>query len=340
MPTVLISPEAFLNQPEASYARRLRDAGFDIRYPKNSTFTRGLGLEDETISELTDAAAVIAGGEHYFTRRVIEASRSLRVIARSGVGFDRVDIAAATERGVAVTITPTSNHEAVAEHMLAMLLGVTKNVALNDRTLRAGRWAQTLSAPVRGRTIGLVGLGRIGKSAAVRCAALDLRVIAHENFPDQEFVAKHGIALVEMDELLAQSDFVSLHCPLNGATQRMCDAAFFAQMKPGSVLINTARGGLVVETDLLAALQSGHLSGAGLDVFQHEPMLPTNPLSQLDCVVLSPHLAGTDTRSSEDMGLECANCIVMLSRDEWPEGAVVNADLRPRWKWSNGGETL
>ena len=224
-------------------------------------------------------------------------------------------------------------HEAVAELMLALLLGVTKSVALNDRTLRSGVWSQKLTAPIRGRTVGLIGLGRIGKSTAVRCAALGMRVIAHEQFPDRDFVTKNNIPLVELDDLLAQSDFVSLHCPLNDATRGLCNAAFFAKMKPGSVLINTARGGLVVEDDLISALKSGHLSGAGLDVFQQEPLPPTSPLLQLDNVVLCPHLGGTDTRSSEDMGIECAHNIVKLSRNEWPEGAVVNADLRPSWKW-------
>ena len=159
MPTVLISPEAFLYQPEASYARMLSEAGFEIRYPQNPIFTRGTGSEDETIEVLRDCVAVIAGGEH-LTRRVIEASPSLRVIARCGVGFDRVDVPAATERTIALTITPTANHEGVGEHALALLLAVAKNIALNDRNLRAGRWSQQLTAPVRGRTAGIIGLGR------------------------------------------------------------------------------------------------------------------------------------------------------------------------------------
>lgn len=332
MPTVLIAPEAFLHKPDAPYARTLTEAGFDIRYPKNPTFTRGLGPEEETIAELQDCVAIIAGGE-YFTPRVLDACPKLRVIARAGVGFDRVNVPAATERKIAVTITPTSNHEAVAELMLALLLGVTKSIALNDRTMRTGAWVQKLTAPIRGQTVGLIGLGRIGKSTAIRCAALGMRVIAHEQFPDREFVAKHGISLVDLDDLLAQSDFVSLHCPLNDATRGMCNAAFFAKMKPGSVFINTARGGLVVEADLIPALKSGHLFGAGLDVFEKEPIAPDNPLLKLDNVVLIPHLGGTDTRSSEDMGIECAHNIVKLSRNEWPDGAVVNAELKPSWKW-------
>lgn len=333
MPTVLITPEAFIGQPEASYTKNLKAAGFDVRYPRNPQFTRGLGTDDEAIEALQGCVATIAGGGEHLNRRVIEATPTLRVIARCGVGYDRVDVAAATERGIAVTVTPTANHEAVAEQALALLLGVTKNVAFNDRNLRAGRWQQMLTAPIRGRTMGIVGLGRIGRSMAVRCCALGMRVIAHEKFPDHTFVAKHGIALVPLDELLAQADFVSLHCPLNDETRGLCNTSFFARMKPGSVLVNSSRGGLVVEKDLLAALQSGHLAGAGLDVFEKEPISPDNPLLREERVVLSPHIAGTDTRSMEDMGLEAASCIIKLSRHEWPEGAVVNASLRDSWKW-------
>lgn len=333
MPKVFITPEAFIGQAAAPYTTQLKAAGFEIHYPRNLQFTRGLGTEEETIEELRGCAATIAGGGEHLTRRVIEASPALRVIARSGVGYDRVDVAAATERKVAVTVTPTANHEAVAEQALALLFGVAKNVALNDRNLRAGRWQQILTAPVRGRTIGLIGLGRIGRSMAVRCVALGMRVIVHEKFPDHTFVAKHRLELVPLDELLAQADFVSLHCPLNDETRSLCNSSFFARMKPGSVLINSSRGGLVVEKDLLTALQSGHLAGAGLDVFEEEPLRSSSPLLKEEHVVLSPHLAGTDTRSMEDMGIEAADCIIKLSRNEWPDGAVVNKELRDGWKW-------
>jgi phosphoglycerate dehydrogenase-like enzyme len=332
MPVALITPEEMIHNPGPE-AQIFREAGFEVRYPANITFTRGLGTEDETIQTLRGASALIAGGE-WLTEKVFAAVPELRVVARAGVGYDRVDVAAATRHGVAVTITPTANHAAVAEHTLALLFGVARSVALNDRTLRSGHWIRRPLHPVRGTTMGLVGLGRIGRSTAVRCVALGMKVVAYEVKPDAAFVKQHGIELVSFDSLLGQSDFVSLHCPLTDETRGLMNAAAFAKMKPGSVFINTARGGLVVETDLIAALQSGNLRGAGLDVFEKEPPDPKNPLFQLDQVVVAPHVGGGDTQSIADMGAEAARCAVALSRGQWPEGAVVNDSLKSGWRWS------
>jgi phosphoglycerate dehydrogenase-like enzyme len=332
MPVALITPEEMISNPGPE-AQILREAGFDVRYPANTTFTRGLGTEDETIRTLRGASALLAGGE-WLTEKVFAAVRELRVVARAGVGYDRVDVAAATRHAVAVTITPTANHAAVAEHTLALLFGVTRQIAISDRTMRAGQWIRRPLSPVRGRTIGLVGLGRIGRSTAVRCAALGMKVIAYEVKPDAAFVKQHGIEMVTFEALLKQSDFVSLHCPLTDETRGLMNAAAFTKMKPGSLFINTARGGLVVEADLIAALQSGHLGGAGLDVFEKEPPDPKNPLFQMNQVVVTPHVGGGDTQSIADMGDEAARCIVALSRGEWPDGAVVNDSLKSGWRWS------
>jgi D-3-phosphoglycerate dehydrogenase len=332
MPAALITPEEMIHHPGPE-VEILRGAGFEIRYPANTTFTRGLGTEDETIQTLRGASALIAGGE-WLTEKVFAAVPELRVVARAGVGYDRVDIPSATRHGVAVTITPTANHAAVAEHTLALLFAVTRQVAFGDRTLRAGKWIRRALAPVRDRTIGLVGLGRIGRSTAVRCIGVGMKVIACEVKPDVDFVKQHGIELVSFDELLKRSDFVSLHCPLLEETRGLMNAAAFAKMKPGSLFINTARGGLVVEAHLIAALESGHLGGAGLDVFEKEPPDPNNPLLKVDQVVVTPHVGGGDTQSNADMGAEAARCIVSLSRGEWPQGAVVNDSLKSGFRWT------
>jgi len=331
MSHVMISPEAMREQP-APYVDILREAGFTVRYPRDPLFTRGLGGEAQTIEELRGCAAVIAGGE-LFTDAALAALPELRVVARAGVGFDRVDIPACTRRGVVVTITPTANHEAVAEHALALIFAVAKKVVSGDKATRAGRWPRDLLSPVRGQTLGILGLGRIGRSTAVRAKLLGMNVIATETQPVGAFARANAVELVDFETLLARSDYLSIHCPLNEQTRGMFRQEVFARMKPGSVLINTSRGGLVVERDLVAALQTGPLRAAGLDVFEQEPPDPRNPLFALDNVVLTPHIAGTDTRSMEDMGIESARSIVTLSRGGWPEGAVVNEDLRGRWKW-------
>ena len=195
MPVVLITPEKLLHRQE-KFVDMFNDAGFEIRYPDDSTFTRGLVGAEETIRQLSGCHALLAGGE-FMTADVLAALPELRVIARSGVGYDRIDIPAATARGVAVTITPTSNHEAVAELALSLVFAVAKHIPVNNRNVRSGAWATELTEPIRGKTFGIVGLGRIGRSTAVRAKALGMTVIAHESFPDEDFTREHNVEIVD-----------------------------------------------------------------------------------------------------------------------------------------------
>ncbi|MBC8354979.1 MAG: phosphoglycerate dehydrogenase [Planctomycetes bacterium] len=331
MPVVLITPEVMLHK-ETRYVEMLNAAGFDVAYPKNPVFTRGLCSLEETIDELSVCDAVIAGGE-VFSKSALAALPKLRVIARSGVGYDKVDVAAATAHKVVLTITPTANHESVAEHALMLLLATAKRLTFNDCKARAGEWPMQQSYPIRGTTIGILGLGRIGRSFAIRAGSLGAQLIATETNPNDDFVREHKIELVDFDELLARSDYLSIHCPLNDETRGRFDQAAFAKMKPDSILINTARGGLVVESELIVALESGHLRGAGLDCFEQEPPSPDNPLFQMEQVVCTPHIAGSDTKSQDDMGIEAADCIIKLHSGEWPADAVINRELQDGWKW-------
>jgi phosphoglycerate dehydrogenase-like enzyme len=332
MPVVQINPESMLHKEDAPYARLLREAGFEVRYPKNPVFARGVLSEEETIAELRGAHAVIATGERY-SDEVMAATPELRVIARAGVGYDRVDIPAATKRGIAVTITPTANHEAVAELALALMFAAAKRILPNDRATRRGEWPRRPLHPLRTRTVGIFGLGRIGRSLAVRCLALGMNVIATEQFPDRDFVASRGIELVDFETLLARSDYLTVHCPLTDETRGMFNRDVFARMKQDAVFINTARGPLQNEADLYEALTSGHLRAAALDVFEQEPPSPDNPLFQLDNVICAPHIAGGDDLSIEAMGVEAAQCIVDLYQGRWPDAAVVNGELKGKWRW-------
>jgi len=332
MPTVQINPETMLNKPDAPYARMLHERDFEVVYPKNPQFARGGCSQEETIEELRGIHAVIATGEQY-TEAVLAACPDLRVVARAGVGYDRVDVPAATRHNVAVTITPTANHEAVAELALALIFAAAKRIIPNDRATRRGEWPRTPLHPLRTRTLGIFGLGRIGRSLAVRGRALGMTVIATEQFPDQQFVGQHGIELVDFDVLLARSDFLSVHCPLTDETRGLFDAATFARMKSDATFINTARGPLVKEADLCAALTCGRLRAAGLDVFGQEPPSADNPLFQLDNVVTAPHIAGADDLSLERMGVEADECSIDLHAGNWPGGAGVDDELKGAWKW-------
>jgi phosphoglycerate dehydrogenase-like enzyme len=281
---------------------------------------------------LLDADAVIAGGEAYGSA-ILQALPKLRVIARAGVGYDRVDVPTATSRRVAVTITPNANYECVAEHTLAMMFGVAKNLVASDQSVREGRWERQLTEPLRGKTFGILGLGRIGRAVAVRVKAIGMMVLACEQFPKEAFVKSQEISLVSFDELLARSDYLSLHCPHSPETHGIINRSTLARMKPGSVLINTARGKLVVEADLVEALQRGPICAAAIDVFEQEPPRADNPLFKLPNVLLAPHLGGMDKLSLLNMGIESAENIVNLYLGRWPEGSVVNAELKATWSW-------
>ncbi len=326
MPKVLIAPVT-LAHSHGPHLRILRDAGLSVVFPAQ---TRQL-TEEDLLRELPGVSAVMAGSESY-TRKVLDAAPELRVIARSGVGYDAVDVTAATERGIAVTITPGANNDAVAEHAFAMLLALAKRVLPQDRAVRTGKWKREPTLPLRGRTLGVVGLGRIGKTVALRGAAFKMRLLAYETFPDPEFVARHGIELVSMDRLFAESDYVTLHVPLTPDTRQLVNRRTLGLMKPTAFLVNTARGGLACEADLCDALRAGRLAGAALDVFEVEPCLK-NALFELDNVVLTPHVAGVDEQSRIDMAVQAAEAIASLSRGQWPAEQIVNPEARPRFKW-------
>jgi phosphoglycerate dehydrogenase-like enzyme len=326
MPTVFIAAATLANR-HAPQVAILREAGFDLVYP---SVQRQL-LEEELLQSLKGVSATIAGMEPY-TRRVLDAHPQLRVIARAGVGYDAVDMAAANDHAVAVCITPGTNQDAVAEHTFTLILACAKSLVPQHQGTRAGTWPRSVTLPLRGRALGIAGLGRIGKAVAERGAAFKMRLLAFEPYPDHDFVQKYHVELVPWDRLLAESDYLSLHIPLTPESRHVINKDSLAKMKPTAFLINTARGGLVSEKDLLAALQAGKLAGAGLDVFEKEPP-PPSLLYEMDNVVLTPHAAGVDLQSRDDMAISAARAIVVLHRGEWPAEQVVNPVIRARFRW-------
>jgi phosphoglycerate dehydrogenase-like enzyme len=285
-------------------------------------------LDDhEMATLLPQVEAAIAGGESYGAK-LLAMCPKLRVIARTGVGYDCVDVDAATRHRIAVAITPGVNHDAVAELAFALLLSVAKRVALNHRIVRSGGWDRTLVMPVRNKTLGLVGLGRIGRAMVPRAQAFLMDVIAYDALcPETEADRTMNIERVGFDELLERSDVVSIHCPLTPETRGWFDRDVFTRMRPGAILLNTARGAIVVEEDLRLALLSGHLAGAGLDVLDPEPPRGDNPLLQLDQVVISPHVAGIDTKSMADMADMAATIVAEVLAGRTPPVGIVNTSV-------------
>ena len=327
MPRVLIGPYLLRNQP-GPFRQILTDAGFELIDPVGDFSLTASQLRPH----LPDLDAMLAGGER-MTPDLFAIAPRLRAIARTGVGYDLIDLAAASAHKVAVTITPGTNQDSVAEQTMALVLALLRRVIHNDRVIHSGGWDRMLVAPVRGQTLGLIGMGRIGRAVALRALAFKMRVVAFDTYLNAEFDVRHGIERLSLDELLATSDLVSLHLPLTEATRGMVNKEFLAKMRPGAYFINTSRGGLVVETDLRDALTSGQIAGAGLDVLNREPPEAGNPLLGLPNVVLSPHIAGTDTLSMRDMAELAAKTIVDLHQNRWPDDCVVNSDLRDGWRW-------
>ncbi len=326
MPKVLIAP-APLARLEGKFLQVLRDGGFELVYPP---VVRQL-VEDELMTALNGISASVAGSEPY-TPRVLAAHPQLRVIARVGVGYDAVDVAAATERGIAVCIAPNTNQDAVAEHAFCLMLALTKNLVPQHLGTRALHWPRGTNLPMRNRTLGIAGLGRIGKAMALRGKAFGMPLLAYDPFPDHAFASANGIRFVSFEELLAQSDFVSLHLPMTPQSKHLINRKTLSLMKPTAFLINTARGGLVCEADLIEALRNRKIAGAGLDVFEDEPP-GKSPLFEMDNVVVTPHAAGGDIQSRDDMALSAAQAIVDLSRGEWPAEKIVNPEVKGRFRW-------
>jgi phosphoglycerate dehydrogenase-like enzyme len=327
MPNILIMPTPLRHRP-GRYREILAEAGFSPIDPPGS----GKLSEQDLAVALPVSDALLAWGAP-ITPRMIAVAPRLRAIARAGSGHDAVDLDAATARGIAVSVTPGANADSVAEQVFALLLALRRDVIGNDRSVRAGGWDRRAVRPLRGTTLGIVGLGHCGRAVARRALAFGMRVTAFSRHNHGVDGSDQGIVRLPLEELLAGSDVVSVHLPLTAESRGLFDRRAFARMRRGALLINTARGGLVVEEDLIESLTSGHLGGAGLDVLGSEPSSPGNPLLSLPNVVLSPHIAGVDVAALEDMAEQAARCVVELYRGGWPHGFVLNEELRPGWRW-------
>ena len=326
MPKVIIGP-ATLAGVGGPYLEVLKAAGFDLVYPKKKEQM----TEPELLDLLGGAVASLAGSEPY-TKRVLDAHPGLRVIARAGVGYDAVDTEAATAHGVAVAITPNTNHDAVAELTFTHILALAKNlIGLHTGTIQ-GKWPRKATLPLRGRTLGIAGLGRIGKAVALRGECFGMKLIAYEPFPDHAFAKAHGLTFVTFDELLTQSDYLTLHMPAIKESRHIINRATLSKMKPTAFVINTARGSLINEADLAEALRAQTIAGAGLDVFEKEPP-GDHPLFKSENVVVTPHVAGVDLQSRDDMAQSAAEAIVSLMKGEWPAEKIVNPEVRAKFKW-------
>lgn len=265
--------------------------------------------ENELVKACADAHGILARLGTISTR-VIDSAPYLRIIARHGVGVDAVDLAAATRRGVVVTTTGSENAAAVAEYTFALLLALVRNVLPADSGMRKGEWSREalVGMELDGRTLGIVGLGAIGRRVARLASCFGMRVLAFD--PKIQDAQDPGIELTSLEDLLERSDAITLHTRLTSETARLIDARALARMKPGAYLVNTARGEVVDQAALIAALSSGALGGAALDTYEQEPLPVDSPLRRLSNVLLSPHVAGQTGGALVRVAISAAQAIL------------------------------
>jgi D-3-phosphoglycerate dehydrogenase len=308
---------------------------------KNCIVTTAPDPNPETVLPLLkDAQGLILRTGISITRGLIDAAENLLVISRTGGGLDNVDVAAASERGIIVTSNLGVNTISVAEHVLSLMLALSKRLATMDQALRGGNFGiryQNLPRDIHGKTIGLLGFGRIGSEIGKICRqTFDMKVIAYDPYITEEKKKEcHSwLKLVKLEALLAESDVISIHVPLTDRTRHLVDAAEIALMKPDALLINTSRGGVVNETALAEALQTSKIAGAGLDVFSEEPVEADNPLFQLDNVILTPHTAALTRECVTRMAIEAANCVLDVFAGREPRNVANRQTLESgRWKY-------
>src|SRR5579862_9034575 len=256
------------------------------------------------------------------TKELLDAATNLKVVGRAGIGVDNVDIRSATARGVVVMNTPHGNTITTAEHAIAMMFALARQIPEASASTKAGKWEKNrfLGVELTGKTLGVIGCGNIGSIVAARAVGLKMKVAAYDPFLSEDRAVELGVDKVELDELLRRADFITLHTPLTDATRNIIDASALAKTKQGVRIINCARGGLIVEDDLIAALESGHVAGAAIDVFPTEPARES-PLFGRDNVVCTPHLGASTAEAQENVALQVAEQMA----DFLLTGAVVNA---------------
>jgi len=286
----------------------------------NSPYDRPL-----TETEMLDLVGGVHGavvGVDEVTTRVILGATDLKVIAKHGVGVDNIDLAAATAAGVVVTNTPEANKVAVAELTIALMLALARRLIKQHQVVSGGGWARQMGTELAGKTLGLIGCGRIGHEVAKRVRVLEMEVV----FYDQYALEVSGARQVSLDELLTRSDYVSVHVPHTPETHHILDAEAFAKMKDGVYVINTARGGTVDETALYEAIVAGKVAGAALDVRPKEPPLPDDPLNTLENVILTPHAGATTREAVLRMAKTATESLLAVLRGERPTN-VVNPEV-------------
>lgn len=285
---------------------------------------------EELIRIIPEYDALVVRSETKVTAPVLDAAAKLKVIGRAGVGVDNIDVEHATKKGVIVLNAPEGNTMAATEHSVAMMLSLARNIPQAHASMQAGKWerGKFMGVELRGKTLGILGLGRIGTGVAKRALALEMRVLAYDPFINVEAAQALGIEVADMDDIFAQADFITLHLPKTNQTKNLINKETFAKMKKGVRIVNCARGGVINEADLAAAVQEGIVAGAAVDVFESEPIQEGNPLVGLPQVIVTPHLGASTVEAQVGVAVDVAHGIVAALKGE-PVTTAVNMAAIP-----------
>lgn len=309
-------------------ADALSEKAVEILRSAELTVDTKTGLNGEELQAIiSDYDALIVRSATKATKDIIDKGTNLKIIGRAGIGVDNVDVTAATEKGIVVMNTPQGNALAAAEHSIALMFAAARKVAYADRTMKEGKWEKKslMGMELYEKTLGVIGIGNIGSIVAEKAVALGMRVIAYDLFISKEFAHDIGVELVDFDTLLKKSDFIAIHVPLVKETRGMINKDTIAKMKRGVTIINVARGPIVVEKDLLDALNSGQVGCAALDVFDEEPPPKENPLVLSEKTICTPHLGASTKEAQDKVAIDIANQIV----DYFRNGVIKNSVNAP-----------
>jgi len=310
---VLVTPTSY-----GRYNQELK-ANLESRVGEVIYNSTGKPLTSKQVASLLPGVQGYIAGLDQIDQAALAEADVLKVIVRYGVGYENVDLDTAREKGIIVSNTPGANSASVAELAICLLLMLARQIPAASRAVRVGDWPRLKGISLEGKTIGIIGLGAIGKLFALRLHGFKTNILAYDPFADQDFAQQHEIELVDIQTLTANSDFISLHCPVTTQTKNMVDDAFIHVMKKGAYLINTARGELVVESALIKGLESGQVAGAALDAFQNEPPDIKNPLLSFQQVIPTPHLGAQTDGSTNNMGKMALEECIRVLKGETPK---------------------
>ncbi len=304
----------------------ISDSGLTVFQSQNGHFkidARSKLSAEELKKAVADVDAIIVRSETKITADVLAASKKVKIVGRAGVGVDNIDVAAASRQGVIVVNVPGGNTISAAEHTMAMLLALSRNIPQANASVKAGEWKRSpfMGTELQGKVLGLIGLGRIGREVAKRCQSFGMSILGYDPYASEEYAKNFNITLSTLDEVYAKADYITVHVPLNDSTRHMLNAKTLKKLKEGVRIINCARGGIIDEKALAEAIQSGHVKGAAIDVFEEEPVAKDNPLLALPHVIVTPHLAA----STEEAQVKVAQELAETLRDFFMTGAVRNA---------------